>query len=185
MVWAIIIILCVAADQLSKAVVESSLQIGSSKTVIDGFLYISNTANKGAAWSFLADKSWGIYLLAGISGLASILMIFLIYKIPNIKIKAAITFICAGAIGNLIDRVFYKAVTDFIELHFWSYHFPTFNIADSLIVCGTIFLAIVILSDPTIMADTDGTETKEKKRNTNKGSITEQKAENKENRIEN
>ncbi len=154
MVWAIIIILCVAADQLSKAVVESSLQAAGSIAVIDGFFYISRTVNKGAAWSFMANRSWGIYLLAGISFIASIIMIIMIVKTPNVKLKAALSFICAGALGNLVDRVLYKGVTDFIDLHFGSYIFPTFNIADSLVVCGTIFLAIVLLTDPSILANT-------------------------------
>ena len=153
MVWAIIIILCVAADQLSKAVVEGTLQVAGSISVIDGFFYISNTINKGAAWSFLANKDWGIYILAGISFIASILMIFLIYKLKNARLQVALAFICAGTIGNLIDRVLYKGVTDFIELHFWTYQFPTFNIADSLIVCGTIFLGIVIMLDKSILSD--------------------------------
>ncbi len=153
MVWAIIIILCVAADQLSKAVAESSLKGLGSIPVINGFFYLTHQDNTGAAWSFLADKEWGVYVLAGISFISSIIMIVLIYKIKNVKLKVAITFICAGAIGNMIDRIFYQKVTDFIELHFWSYIFPTFNVADSLITCGSIFLAIVILSDKTIMAN--------------------------------
>lgn len=153
MVWAIIIILCVAADQLSKAVAEGALKGSGSIPVIDGFLYLTHQENTGAAWSFLANKEWGVYVLGGISFISSIIMIILIYKIKNVKLKVAITFICAGAIGNMIDRIFYQKVTDFIELHFWSYIFPTFNVADSLITCGSIFLAIVILSDKTILSD--------------------------------
>ena len=151
MVWAIIIILCIAADQLTKAVAESSLKAIDSIPVIDGFFYIVLRVNKGAAWSFLADKSWGIYILSVVSLIASIIMIVMIYKSTNVKLKAALSFICAGAIGNLIDRFFYKGVTDFLDFHFGSYVFPTFNLADSLVVCGTIFLAIVILTDPTIL----------------------------------
>ncbi len=163
MVWAIIIILCVAADQLSKAVAENALRGADSITVIDGFFYLTHQVNSGAAWSFLANKSWGIYVLAGVSFIASIIMIVMIYKFKNVKLKAAISFICAGAIGNLIDRAAYHQVTDFIELHFGSYIFPTFNIADSLITCGTIFLAIVVLTDKTILPEDPGKERKTKK----------------------
>lgn len=153
MVWAIIIILCIAADQLTKAVVESSIQGMESIPVIDGFFYIIHRVNKGAAWSFLANKDWGIYLLAAISMIASILMIILIYKSSNVKLKAALSFICAGSIGNLIDRAFYKGVTDFLDFHFGSYVFPTFNVADMCIVCGTIFLGLVLIMDPSILGD--------------------------------
>lgn len=153
MVWAIIIVLCVAADQLTKAVAESSLKAVGSIPVIDGFFYLTYNVNKGAAWSFLADKSWGIYVLAGISLVASIVMIILIFKLPNIKLKAALAFICAGALGNFIDRAFYRGVTDFLDFHFGSYVFPTFNVADFLVVCGTIFLMIILLTDKSILAD--------------------------------
>ena len=163
MVWAIIIVLCVAADQLTKAVAESSLQAVGSIPVISGFFYLTYNANTGAAWSFLADKTWGIYVLAGISFIASIVMIVLIYKLPNVKIKAALTFICAGTIGNFIDRAFYHGVTDFLDFHFGSYIFPTFNVADSLITCGTIFLMIVILTDKTILAEIPKKSVTEKK----------------------
>ena len=153
MVWAIIIVLCVCADQLSKAVVESSFQNVDSITVINGFFYLVSRSNRGAAWSFLSDKEWGIYLLVIISFFASIMMIILIYKSKNNKIKAALSFISAGSIGNLIDRAFFQKVTDFIDLHFGSYVFPTFNIADSLITCGTIFLIIMLLTDPAVLED--------------------------------
>lgn len=153
MVWAIIIILCVGADQLSKAIVESSFQEVDSITVINGFFYLVSRANRGAAWSFLSNKDWGIYLLISISFLASIGMIFLIYRSGNTKFKAALSFICAGSIGNLIDRALYHQVTDFIDLHFGAYVFPTFNIADSLITCGTIFLIIMLLTDPAVLED--------------------------------
>jgi len=151
MVWAIIIVLCVAADQLTKAVAESSLQAAGSIPVIKGFFYLTYNVNTGAAWSFLADKAWGIYVLASISFIASIIMIVLIYKLPNVKIKAALSFICAGALGNFIDRAAYRGVTDFLDFHFGSYIFPTFNVADSLVFCGTIFLMIVILTDKSIL----------------------------------
>lgn len=153
MVWTIIIILCVAADQLTKALAESSLKSVDTIPVIDGFFYLTYRVNKGAAWSFLADKPWGISVLAAISFVASVIMLIMIYKTTNIKLKAALSFICAGSIGNLIDRAFYKGVTDFLDFHFGSYIFPTFNVADSLVVCGTIFLAIVLFTDPSILND--------------------------------
>ncbi|MHB1485289.1 MAG: signal peptidase II [Saccharofermentanales bacterium] len=172
MVWAIIIILCVGADQLTKAIVENSFQNVDSITVIDGFFYLVNRSNRGAAWSFLSDKEWGIYLLIAISSLASILMIILIYRSNNVKFKAAVTFICAGSIGNLIDRIFYHQVTDFIDLHFGSYVFPTFNVADSLVTCGTVFLIIVLLSDSSVLEDITRITTRKSKANVEKEEVT-------------
>lgn len=59
--------------------------------------------------------------------------------------------ITAGSVGNLIDRIRLKAVTDYLDFHFGRYIFPTFNLADMLIVCGTILLMIFVLIDQTLL----------------------------------
>jgi signal peptidase II len=151
MVWTIILILLVLIDQVSKYATRTYIDIDGSITVINGFFYLTHRINKGAAWSFLAGQSWGIYVLASISFIASILMIYLIRKTPVVKLKIAFTLICGGSIGNLIDRVVFRGVTDFLDFHFGSYVFPTFNVADSLVVCGSIFLTFVVLTDKNSM----------------------------------
>ncbi|HAL74630.1 MAG TPA: signal peptidase II [Clostridiales bacterium] len=162
MVWAIIVIvLLVSADQLLKLLVKINLSPADSIPVIDNFFYIVNRHNTGAAWSFLAGKEWGIYALAGVSAVVSAIMLVIIWRSRNIRLKACLTIICSGSLGNLIDRVRDRAVTDFLDFHFGSYIFPTFNLADMLIVCGTILLAILILFDQSILAETT-THKKEK-----------------------
>ncbi|MHB8961770.1 MAG: signal peptidase II [Saccharofermentanales bacterium] len=153
MVWTIIIIFLVAVDQISKLFVRDMIGKTDSVPVIDGFFYLIYRTNRGAAWSFLANKDWGIYVLAAISFIASCVMIYLIYKSENKRFKAVLSIICAGSIGNLIDRVAFKGVTDFVDLHFWTYNFPTFNVADSLVVCGTILMALFILFDGNFLSD--------------------------------
>ena len=151
MVWTIILFILVLIDQLTK--IAARIYIGKQESIeiIENFFYLVNRVNRGAAWSFLANKSWGIYFLAIISFFASILILFLIYKTPVLKIRIPLVMICAGSIGNLIDRVLYKGVTDFFDFHFGSYVFPTFNIADSLIVCGSILFAIIIIADSSVL----------------------------------
>lgn len=153
MVWAIIIIVLVAIDQISKYFVRCLIGKTDSIPVIDGFFHLIYRTNRGAAWSFLANKDWGIYVLAAISFIASLFMIYLIIRSKNSRFKAVLAVICAGSIGNLIDRVVFKGVTDFVDLHFWNYNFPTFNVADSLVVCGTILMALFILFDSRFLSD--------------------------------
>ena len=150
MVWAIVIILLVAADQLLKALIKANIAPSDQIGVIDGFFYIINRKNKGAAWSFLANQDWGLYLLAGISAIITVVILVLIYRSRHVKLQACLTIICAGSIGNLIDRIRDGGVTDFLDFHFGAYVFPTFNLADMCIVCGTILLCLLILLDPSL-----------------------------------
>ena len=145
MVWILIVILGAAADQFLKALATSGLGDGASVPVIDGFFYLVLRINPGAAWSFLADKEWGGYVLIAVSAVASLAMLVVILKYPDRRIKTCLAFLCAGSIGNLIDRIRFGGVTDFLDFHFGSYVFPTFNLADSLIVCSSIVLGILVL----------------------------------------
>lgn len=154
MVWAIIVIvLLTSADQLLKLLVKTNLSLNDSIPVIDNFFYIVNRRNTGAAWSFLAGSDWGIYALAATSAVVTTVILIIIWRSRHIRLRACLTVIAAGSLGNLIDRVRDLAVTDFLDFHFGSYVFPTFNLADSLIVCGTILLALLILTDHTILAE--------------------------------
>ena len=148
MVWTIIIILLSAADQLLKALVNQNIAVTDRITVIDQFFYLINRKNRGAAWSFLANQDWGIYVLAAISGIVTIVLLIVLFRTRHKRLQACLSLIIAGSIGNFIDRVRDLAVTDYLDFHFGSYVFPTFNLADMLVVCGTILLSFLILFDP-------------------------------------
>jgi len=148
MVWIIIIVLLVGADQLLKQLVMSALTGPSTITVIDNFFFIVHRRNTGAAWSFLADASWGIIVLSILSGVASLVLLVLTLRLKKARYQAALALMTAGAIGNLIDRVRYGSVTDYLDFHFGSYIFPTFNLADMCLVCGTILLSWFVLREP-------------------------------------
>lgn len=162
MVWSIIVIILLAsADQLLKAVVRSSITPLESIPVIDGFFNLVNRKNPGAAWSFLADQDWGIYVLTAVSGIVTLMMLFIIIRSQNKRLQACLAIISAGSLGNLVDRIRYRAVTDYLDFHFGNYVFPTFNLADMLIVCGTILLALLILTDHSLLEDWPSNRTKE------------------------
>ena len=145
MVWILIVLLGAAADQLIKAVVSAAVATGTRLPVIDGFFYIVHRSNSGAAWSLFADKAWGGTVLAVVAGIGCLVMLGFILFYPDTRVKACLAFLCAGSLGNLVDRIRFGGVTDFLDLHFGTYVFPTFNLADSLIVCSSIALAFLVV----------------------------------------
>ena len=151
MIWTIIILVLSAADQLIKAIINKNLTPSDRIEVIDGFFYIIRRQNSGAAWSFLAEPAWGIYVLMALSLLMTLFLIWLFLRIRVTWLRVCLTLILSGSIGNMIDRIRFLAVTDYLDFHFGRYVFPTFNLADSLIVCGTILLCILLIKDQTLV----------------------------------
>ena len=138
----------VIADQLIKYYIDFSMEYQSSIPVIDGFFSLHYVRNTGSAFSFLADKSWGITVLSVISGVLGLMVIVLmiIACIKHLKLLGfAFSLIAAGAFGNLIDRVRLKYVIDYLRFDFGNYTFPIFNLADICAVVGTFILLGIIL----------------------------------------
>lgn len=145
MVWILIVAVLAAIDQLIKNVITKVLPGDARKIVIDSFFYLVNRRNTGAAWSFLADLSWGIIVLSVLSAIASAALLIMIFIFQKKRYKLALTLMASGAIGNLIDRVRDGGVVDYLDFHFGTYIFPTFNLADICLVVGTILLSIFVL----------------------------------------
>ena len=131
----------VIADQITKFWIHKNLAF---MTYLDIFPFfkIVHFQNKGAAFSFLHDAAgWQRYFLITVSMIAIVVIPFFIKK--NKKELLALwsfTFILAGAIGNLIDRIYYGYVIDFLYLHVNDFYWPAFNIADSFITIGAFLL---------------------------------------------
>ena len=144
------VLLLVVGDQISKRSITGNMQLNEKKEIISGFFSLHYVRNTGSAFSFLADKSWGIYVLSGVSlvfGLVLlVIMVFALLKDHN-KIAVCLGLISAGAIGNLCDRFVLHYVIDFIRFDFGNYTFPIFNLADCFAVIGTFFLILNILFD--------------------------------------
>ena len=139
--WFIGLTLLIAvADQLTKNLVVDSLPYGTFGPpdhieVIPGFFNIVHVGNTGAAWSLFSGQSKLLALLA----LFTLAAIFFWRESLGLRQRLAqISFglLCGGIIGNLIDRMQYGHVVDFLDLHFGSYIYPTFNVADSGICVG-------------------------------------------------
>ena len=145
MIWFIIAACGIVLDQLAKLWAYRNLAGGTVRQIIPDFLSFRYHVNTGAAWSFLADHSWGIYLLSFISFLACILFVVGIIRIQDRRIRFCLSLILAGAAGNLIDRILRRGVIDFVSFTFGSYHFPVFNLADMFLVIGLILVILFLL----------------------------------------
>ncbi len=134
-----------ALDQLTKLWVVKNIPFNpyhdhdglQDITVIPGFFYLIHVGNTGAAWSIMSGKSTLLAFLA----LLTLTGIFFWRRTLGLHlrpIQISFGLLCGGIVGNLIDRIAYKHVVDFLDFHFGSYIYPTFNIADCGICIGVI-----------------------------------------------
>ncbi|NJD04101.1 MAG: signal peptidase II [Ruminiclostridium sp.] len=137
-----IVLILVVIDRYSKYIVNKNIGYGDRISVIDNFFYLTNHDNYGAAWGVFQN---GRYIFITMTVIVAIILIILMARTRSKFLKLALSVILGGAFGNLIDRVYKGGVTDFLDFYIGSYHFPTFNAADSCIVAGTILLAIYML----------------------------------------
>jgi signal peptidase II len=139
----IIAALVIALDQISKLWVSSHL--GLYKTVpVVGCLSLTHVRNTGSAFGFFANQAFLLTLVA-IVGLVTILLFYRYLSRSNILGISALGLVFGGALGNLIDRLRFGYVTDFVDVRLWrDFHWPAFNVADSAITVGSIMLAIFI-----------------------------------------
>jgi len=132
--------LIVIVDQITKALIVKSMPLYHSVPVIPGFFNITHIQNPGGAFGFLANQSSSLRTIVFlvISSLA-VGLIFWFYKnTPKTHpwLANAFAMIFGGAIGNLIDRIRFRKVVDFLDIYLGDLHWPAFNIADSAISIG-------------------------------------------------
>ena len=136
-----VIVLC---DQVTKLYVDAVMWPHQSITVIENYFAITYVRNSGGAFGLFAQADRGIVrpLLLGLSAVA-VVIIILMYRstaADRILVRLAFSLIMGGAIGNLIDRLRFDAVIDFLDVHWYQYHWPAFNIADAAITVGVAIL---------------------------------------------
>lgn len=146
--YVFLMLFLVVADQISKRAIVFSMKLDAEIPVIDNFFSLHYVINKGSAFSFLADKEWGISALTAISAVMGALVVVLMGVACKKHLKLlgfAFCLIASGAFGNLIDRVYHKYVIDFLRFDFGNYTFPIFNFADICAVVGTVILMGIII----------------------------------------
>lgn len=142
----IIALIIILIDQLTKWIVVKSMELGESITVIDNFFYLTSHRNRGAAWGILQGQMVFFYIVTIIVILG---VIYYMQKYArNDKLLAiGLSFVLGGAFGNFIDRVFRQEVVDFFDFYIFNYNFPIFNVADSALTVGVVFVIIATILD--------------------------------------
>jgi signal peptidase II len=138
------VVLTLVADQASKQWARSALKpLGPrGQTVVDGYFELQYSENPGAAFSMLRDSPalpW-VLALAGTGALVLVGAYLRKAAADNIRFGAELGLLMGGALGNIIDRIAFGRVTDFITWHAHEHYWPTFNIADSALVVGVALL---------------------------------------------
>ena len=131
-------------DQCSKLIADSLLQYNEPVNLLP-FMDLRKVYNPGAAFSFLSDASgWQRWFFVGLTLVVSIILIVWLRRLPagQARLALALSLILGGAAGNLIDRLVYGYVIDFIDLYYRSWHWPAFNVADSAITIGACLLIL-------------------------------------------
>ena len=141
--WLGLALILLIADQFTNILILGDYQLGDS-TVVTSFFNIVRAHNTGAAFSFLADASgWQRWFFTGIGVVAVGVILWMLKAHPGQKLFSfALACILGGAVGNVIDRVRYGYVVDFLDFYWGTWHFPAFNIADSAISVGAACLIL-------------------------------------------
>ncbi|WP_394755533.1 signal peptidase II [Rhodoferax sp.] len=141
--WLGLATLLLMADQFTKVMILGFYQLGDS-SYVTSFFNVVRVHNSGAAFSFLAGASgWQRWFFTVVGVLAAALILWLLKSHAGQKLFAfAMACILGGALGNVIDRVLYGYVIDFLDFHWRSWHFPAFNVADSAITVGAACLVL-------------------------------------------
>ena len=147
--WLWLTLAVVLLDRASKAWFEARTIEGWRHEVLHNFVYLVHSRNPGIAFGVLADSAsttTRVMLIVGSLLVIGVLAWLLVAgKVGTPLGNAGLALLLGGAAGNLADRIFHGAVTDFFELWLGTYHYPAFNVADSAITIGAVFLLSDIL----------------------------------------
>lgn len=145
LIWLALSAVIIALDLWTKHLALTHLEYGRPVSVIDGLLNWTLVYNPGAAFSFLSDASgWQRWFFSALAVAISGLLVVWLARTPRGDWRTALPFalVIAGALGNLVDRIRYGHVVDFVDVYWRVHHWPAFNVADSAIVGGAIGIAL-------------------------------------------
>jgi signal peptidase II len=139
----------VVADQITKLCVDHWMPLHRSIPVIDGLFSLTYIRNTGAAFGIFAGSAAAFRLpfLIAFSVVAIGFVLSMLRRLPDDQtgLISALSFIIGGALGNLIDRIAYGEVIDFLDFYWGPYHWPAFNLADSFITIGVLIIAFYLI----------------------------------------
>jgi signal peptidase II len=144
-IWVSLSVLVIGLDQLTKSAIIKWVELY-DKVPVNSFINITHQQNTGAAFSILADASgwqrWFFIVLGTVVGGAILVWLWRIRRDRQIVLSTGLSLVLGGAIGNVIDRIVHGHVVDFIQVLIFGWPFPSFNVADSAITVGAVFLII-------------------------------------------
>ncbi|MEO5969401.1 MAG: signal peptidase II [Bdellovibrionia bacterium] len=151
----------IVLDQVTKYLIVEKFRLGETSPMIADFFNLTYVQNKGAAFGLLsqADPSFRIpfFVIIPLVALSSIAYVFRKLPANNVKLAVALSLIISGAFGNLIDRMRLGYVIDFLDFHWkWTYHFPSFNVADSAICMGVALVMLDLFTEESSAIDKKG-----------------------------
>ncbi len=140
----LIIVLCIAADQLTKICAAANLKDISTLPIIENIFHFTYVENRGAAFGMLADHRW-VFMILSVVGIAAIFVYLTVTKPKSWWMRLALCFIVGGGVGNMIDRIARGYVIDFIDCRFINFY--VFNVADSFVCVGCAMFIIAVIID--------------------------------------
>ncbi len=134
-------------DQWTKYLVLQHMELQQSRTLVQHYLNLVYVQNPGAAFGIFADSALRVPFLSGIALLAVAVIVWVLPRLGAEQRwqKLGLVLVVPGALGNLIDRLRFGYVIDFIDVHWYQYHWPAFNVADSAISVGVAFMLVDML----------------------------------------
>ncbi len=143
MLWLGLAAVVVLLDQLSKITMSRLLAYGESE-VITGYFNLVMVYNPGAAFSFLSNQGgWQRWFFSALAAGVSIFIVWMLKKNAQQRMFCwSLSLILGGAIGNLIDRIAYGHVIDFLDFHIGGWHWPAFNVADGALTIGAALFVL-------------------------------------------
>ncbi len=148
-IMAAIAVVVFASDQVTKHMVESRIPERAIVPVVNGFFNLTNTKNSGAVFGIFSDSPvwWKTPALIVVSAALLIAVVIVVIRTQHLRWETSIglSLILGGALSNLFDRMRSGLVEDFLDFYIRSYHWATFNLADSAIVLGTGFIIVQVL----------------------------------------
>lgn len=143
--WLFLSAVVIVADQITKLLVLERFMLHESLPLLPGFLDLTLAFNEGAAFSFLSDAGgWQRWFFTVLAVVVSTVLLVWLKRTPRNDWKTALplSLVLGGAIGNVIDRIRFGHVVDFIDVYYKDWHFPAFNVADSAISVGAVLLIL-------------------------------------------
>lgn len=140
----LVAVLVIVLDQFTKKLVTHYFELHASVPVIPNFFDLVYVRNKGAAFGILADSAYRVPVLLVTTSVAVVFLVWLYrqYRPDQLLARCGLSLVLGGAVGNLIDRLRFGEVVDFIYVHWYDHYWPAFNVADSAICVGVGMLLL-------------------------------------------